>query len=373
MRVLWLTNIPSPYRLKFFSELGKHVQLTVLFEKGFSAERDETWKDYQFVNYTGIVLRGISVLTDMAISVGFKRYIDNFRKDIIVVSNPITPTGIAAILYMQRHGIQYCIESDGAFPKEKVGLRGALKHRLYSRAHLCLTTSELGKQYFLNYGVEKEKIIKYPFSSVLQSEILQKKINKEEKKKLLKSLGIENSHMILSVGRFIPIKGFDNLITAFNQIETDCDLCIVGGKPSEDYQALVNPRGKNAVHFIDFMVSSELNQYYDAADVFAFTSHGDVWGLVVNEAMARGLPVVTTDHAIAGVEMVVDGENGFVVADNDIDALRSAIEQVLSSERYEAMSSSAIEMAQKYTIDIMASCHVQIFRSFFEISYEENN
>ncbi len=365
MRVLWLTNIPSPYRLKFFSELGKKTELTVLFEKGFSTERDETWKDYQFINYTGVVLRGISIITDMAISVGFKQYINDFRNDIIVVSNPVTPTGIAAILYMQCHHIRYCIESDGAFPKNNGGLRGALKHRLYSCAHICMTTSELGKQYFLNYGVKKEKIEKYPFSSVFLSEIRQKDVSKEEKQMLRSSLGIHNSHMILSVGRFIPIKGFDSLIKVFNQIEIDCDLCIVGGKPTEEYKALVNPKRKNAIHFIDFMEPSELKKYYDAADVFAFTSHGDVWGLVVNEAMSRGLPVVSTDRALAGVEMIVDGENGYVVKDNDLDAFRRAIEQIVRSDRYEEMSVSAIDMAKKYTIDTMAGRHIEVFKNSF--------
>ena len=172
MRVLWITNIPSPYRLKFFAELGKNVDLTVIFEKGFSSERDETWKDFSFGNYSGVVLKGLSVSTDMSLSFGYKRYIRAFENDVIVVSNPVTPTGISAIFFMQSHKIKYIIESDGAFPKERVGLRGLIKAKLYSRAAFCLTTSDLGKQYFLNYGVKEERIEKYPFSSVSACEIV---------------------------------------------------------------------------------------------------------------------------------------------------------------------------------------------------------
>ena len=44
MNILWLTNIPSPYRVNFFNELGKYCDLTVLFEKKASDERDKSWK-----------------------------------------------------------------------------------------------------------------------------------------------------------------------------------------------------------------------------------------------------------------------------------------------------------------------------------------
>lgn len=363
MRVLWLTNIPSPYRLKFFSELGKHVQLTVLFEKGFSAERDETWKDYQFVNYTGIVLRGISVLTDMAISVGFKRYIDNFRKDIIVVSNPITPTGIAAILYMQRHGIQYCIESDGAFPKEKVGLRGALKQRLYSRAHLCLTTSELGKQYFLNYGVLESEIKKYPFSSVRNQDIIDPTHLQKKRQYFKEALGIEEQKMVLTVGQFIPRKGFDVLLKAAKFLSPDVGFYLIGGTPGEDYLSIIDESVKERIHFIPFLKPDKVKEYYLAADVFAFPSHEDIWGLVTNEAMAQGLPVISTDKCISALEMVHQGENGYIVEDNDIDSLAEKLQMVLSADDYMQMCEKSVDTAHHYTIETMVEKHLSIFNS----------
>ena len=47
-KILWLTNIPSPYRVAFFNELGKQCSLTVLFEKASSDVRDDDWKNYSF-------------------------------------------------------------------------------------------------------------------------------------------------------------------------------------------------------------------------------------------------------------------------------------------------------------------------------------
>jgi len=56
MKILWLTNVPSPYRVDFFNELGKKCELTVLFEKRTSDERDRSWENYEFLNFTGVFL-----------------------------------------------------------------------------------------------------------------------------------------------------------------------------------------------------------------------------------------------------------------------------------------------------------------------------
>ncbi len=66
MKILFITNIPSPYRIEFFKELGKLCELTVLFEKGASDERDTSWKNYSFDGFNGIILKGKKHSTDMS-------------------------------------------------------------------------------------------------------------------------------------------------------------------------------------------------------------------------------------------------------------------------------------------------------------------
>ena len=58
MKILWLTNIPSPYRVGFFNELGKKTELTVAFEREFSDARDDIWKQYSFDTFEGQFLSG---------------------------------------------------------------------------------------------------------------------------------------------------------------------------------------------------------------------------------------------------------------------------------------------------------------------------
>ena len=88
----------------------------------------------------------------------------------------------------------------------------------------------------------------------------------------------------------------------------------------------------------------------------------DIWGLVVNEAVAFGLPVVTTDRCIAGNEIIQDGVNGVIVKANSVEDFKAGVEYALSSKfKNEFNRSDAISIALKYTIENMAKTHADIF------------
>ena len=63
---------------------------------------------------------------------------------------------------------------------------------------------------------------------------------------------------------------------------------------------------------MSFMTKKELADWYQAADLFVMPTREDVWGLVVNEAMAYGLPVISSDMCGAASEMVKNGYNGYI-------------------------------------------------------------
>jgi glycosyltransferase involved in cell wall biosynthesis len=88
----------------------------------------------------------------------------------------------------------------------------------------------------------------------------------------------------------------------------------------------------------------------------------DIWGLVINEALAYGLPTITTDRCVAGLELIRDGVNGYVVPVEDIDALSEKIKAVLASD-LEAMGKAALESVGPYTLENMARTHAEIFES----------
>ena len=94
MKVLFLTFIPSPYRLSFFEELGKHCDLTVLFERGQSKYRKGNWKDFQFNGYKGIILKGITAYLQDRFCPGCLKYVLNRAKAFADDGRKVVKVGI---------------------------------------------------------------------------------------------------------------------------------------------------------------------------------------------------------------------------------------------------------------------------------------
>jgi len=78
------------------------------------------------------------------------------------------------------------------------------------------------------------------------------------------------------------------------------------------------------IQFLGFVHREELPEIYALAEGLIFPTHSDPWGLVVNEAMACGLPVIVTSVAGCTLDLVQDGWNGFVVPPRDASALARA-------------------------------------------------
>ena len=166
--------------------------------------------------------------------------------------------------------------------------------------------------------------------------------------------------MVLSIGQFIPRKGFDILMRAAAGLEKDIGFYIVGGEPTEEYRKLREELGLENVHFVGFRKKDALARYYRAADLFVLPTREDIWGLVINEAMAYGLPVITTDRCVAGLELVEEGVNGSIVPVEDDAALAGKMKEILSSD-LEKMGTASLEKIRAYTIENMAKAHVAIF------------
>ena len=362
MKILWLTNIPSPYRVDFFNELGKYCELTVLFEKSKSDERDNSWNNYKFDNFNGIILKGRSYSVDKAICFDVVKYLKKNKYDYIVVSNLGTITGIIAIEYMKLAGIKYSIETDGGFAKSGKGIKEKYKNHLIKKAQYYFSTSEANDEYYLTYGAKKDRIIRYPFTSLRERDIIPQVLNKEEKDKIKKELGIKEEKIILSIGQFIHRKGYDILLESAKSIDKTVGIYIIGGKATEEYLTLKEKYNLSNVYFVDFKVKKEIAKYYSVADIFVLPTREDIWGLVINEAMAYGLPVITTDKCIAGLELIKDGENGYLVTAEDHEKLLEAINKLINDEQLiSKMQVNNLLKIRKYTIEEMAKLHIKVW------------
>lgn len=361
MKVLYIVNVPSPYMVDYFNELGKYCDLTVIFEKNTSTERDKSWSQYRFINFHGVVLQGISTAADMALCPQIVRYLKRGKYDYIFSSSMSTPTGIIAIFYMKLLGIPYYLESEGGFAKSGKGPKERFKKLVMRNAKGYFSTTKLGDEYFITYGAEKDKIYKYPFTSLYEKDILKQLPSNEEKETLRRELGMGNKRNIVTVGSFIHRKGFDLLIKASSKIEEDVGIYVVGGEATEEYIELRKKHNAGNVHFIGFLDKPTLKKYYKASDVFVLPTREDTWGLVVNEAMAQGLPVITTERCVAGTELI-DDENGRLVPVESVDAIADAINAIIADEtKLKEMGAASLRKIQWYTFESMAKVHIDFF------------
>ena len=363
MKILWFTNIPSPYRVEFFNELGRNCDLTVVFERNASAERDRSWTNNKFISFKGIILKGINIGVDKSLSINALKFIQKDKYDHIVISNPLTPTGIIAMKFMQAKKIPYSILSDGGFPKNGHGIKEKIKRYILSGASLYFSTASIHDQYYLLYGAKFKDIVRYPFTSLRTSDVLKVNLQKTEKEKLRNLLGMKEKKIIISVGRFTHGKGFDVLLKACSKLDEDTGVYIIGGQPTQEYiKEILKLKLKN-IHFLEFMSKKELSKYYSAADLFVLPTRGDVWGLVINEAMAHGLPIITTNKCIAGLELVENGQNGYIIpVDNEEELIEKMNELMKDDENREKMGRNNLKKIKEYTIEKMAKRHLEIFQ-----------
>lgn len=170
-------------------------------------------------------------------------------------------------------------------------------------------------------------------------------------------LGITEKYVVIAIGQFIYRKGFDILMKAASQLPPDFGVYIIGGEPTDEYLQLKQSLNLGNIHFVGFKKKSELSYYYQAADCTAFPTREDIWGLITNESMAFGVPVVASDKCISALEMIEDGKNGYIIPANDVSALAFGITNLIIKDTRDM----CVNTAKFYTIEKMALSHAAVW------------
>ena len=367
MKILFLTNIPSPYRVKFFNELGKKCDLTVLYERKQAENRDKSWNNYCACNYKEIFLKGKIVGEEGAICVGVLRYLKMRKYTHIIICGYGTPTSKLAILWLKIHYIPFIMNVDGGLIKEEKRIKYMVKRFFIQSAVLWFSTGEKTTEFLVHYGADKKRCYKYLFSSFMKSEILDKVVSEEEKLVLKENLHIKEKKMVLSVGQFIYRKGFDILLRITKDFPENTATVIIGGEPTKEYLSIVEKYKLKHIYFIGFKEKEELAKYYMAADVFVFPTREDIWGLVINEAMSYGLPVIVSKQCVAGAELIESGRCGYqITLENQRLLLEKTKELLLDNRLRRKMAEESLKKIKNYSIENMAEDYIKILTDYIK-------
>jgi len=355
-KLLILSIYPAPYRLQLCEYISKSFQTDVFFEYSNGDSRDSRW--FQEGAYWLLdEKKGLNIYRQAV-----KRIQDY---DLVALYDYTTKESRKLIAKCKKAKVPYIINCDGVIlPQKKSFLKDILKRWLLSKAAAYMASGEHAKEYFLRYKAKEERIYIHHFSTLREKDILSTPITGEEKIVLREKLGLPiDKKIAIAVGRFIPLKRYDCLLREWKKVDEECCLVLIGGgEELEKYQSIIQEQGLKNVIIEGFHPSEELYEYYKASDVFIHPTSYDVWGLVINEAMAKGLPVVVSDTCVAGLELIQEGKNGFLFPmgkeNVGLDKLLSILyDDVLRKK----MAESCLKTIQPYTIENMAKTHMKIF------------
>jgi len=176
----------------------------------------------------------------------------------------------------------------------------------------------------------------------------------------------------LFVGRLVTDKNLSTLVDAYRRYRQEAgagawSLVLVGaGSEEPALRAKVAERGITGVSFAGLRQADELPQYYARAKCLILASTREPWGLVVNEAMACGLPVLVSDRCGCAQELVRPGVNGFLFDPLNLDSLTAVLRRVSSPDvSLEEMARHSRSIVAEYSPLLFAqraSSHFQSLR-----------
>lgn len=242
--------------------------------------------------------------------------------------------------------------------KQKIKM--VVLRKFFKHISAFLYIGEENKKFYKYYGVSDEKLFFIPYAVDNERYIAANQELKDRKHELRKELGIgKNDVAILFVGKMIEKKRPMDLLYAYQRLMTDdkrlkekINLLYVGdGILRGELENYVKNYNLQNVHFIGFKNQNELPKYYAMADIFVLPSGiGETWGLVVNEAMCFGLPVIVSDIVGCGRNLVKNGENGYIFSLGDIEKLSEYLKELINnSKQRKLFGEKSSEIINNYT------------------------
>lgn len=356
-----ITGHLPPYRVHFQRRIAKEIpelRLATLVTK---------YRTNQWVNpndpESGTVMldcaeppqggrRGTAALHhELAVARGLWRWLDQHRPVAVFCSGYDELPNLYGLRWARRHGVPAILGADSNVHGDLTrGVRRVVKNAvlrvLLPRYRAICVQGTVGRQCFHRYGVTDDRMFELPYEpdyGLIQN------MPERDIAAVRERFGLDaGRRRLVCCARLIEVKRVDQVIMAFQAIAAErpeWDLVIIGdGELRGELERMVEPSLREArrVQFLGFQDQATTSAVYRASDVLVLYSDYEPWALVVNEAAAAGLALVTSDRVGASYELLGHGENGYMVPARQLDALVDALRNVTVPERLDAFKRASV-------------------------------
>ena len=358
MKVLIVFNHSAPYKVRLFNALSKDIDLDVIFERKKAKDRPKdfyTEKDYKF---NAMFLTGLNIGNENCLSFKVKNYIKKHHQeyDLIIMNGYSNFSEMIAIKYLNKHHIPFVLYVNGGVIKKDSKFKENLKKKYISSAAYYLSPSLEANKYLVHYGANEEKISIYNYSTIMEKDVLDKPLSKEEKQAFRDKYQLPVGPLFVSASQFIERKNIMFLLECFKDL--DKQLVLIGNGPQKEmYEKYIQENNMKNITIRDFMKRDDLLDLFNGCDYFITLSKEDIYGHTINEAMAKGLPVISSENVVAAHKLIKNNKNGFIVSLSEKESIIDCINNI------EGLSpTESLKVARENTLEVMAKDHIKIFK-----------
>lgn len=343
MKIVLITNMPVPYRNPIFEIIDNQLGNNFLVIFCSKKESNRDWKlnklkfNHIFLKENAIAKKdGFNFVHN---NLDIFKHLKKFKPDVVITTG-YNPTHLYAWVYSVIFRKKHIPMTDGwIFTEQNLSfIHKIVRKIVFFTSDSFIGASKNSLSLFKLYGIEEKKL----FQSHLCIDNERFSTNKEF---------IDREYHIMFAGHLANHKMpffFFEIAKVLSKIIPNFKVLILGSGPEKD-KLLTNLEKENInFNYPGFVSQENLSKYYSNSKLFLFTTKTDAWGIVVNEAMASGTPVITTPYAGVINDLVLDSENGYIL-DIELDKWVDKIKCVLENEKeWNRLSNNAKEHVLKY-------------------------
>jgi len=268
---------------------------------------------------------------------------------------------LIAFLAAKSQGLPVFMRGETHLRLNRSGWKQRMHKFLFSRVFrfvdALLAIGTANRQYYRTLGVPDSKIFDVPYTVDNDRFIAAASLDHDERDAVRTRFGLPSDKpVVLYASKFMRRKHPDDLIRAAALLRDrgyDFSVFMVGsGEMDAELRTLVQNLGLTNVVFGGFINQAELPRVYAASDVFVLPAENEPWGLIVNEVMCAGVPVIVSDEVGCVPDLVKDGINGYHMKAGSPQSLADALEQILvDTERRADMGRQSLTMIRNWSYE----------------------